>query len=98
MLIKIASKAVSRLISVKDMESLVGQEMTYEQISEKLRIEHPASKGLSSMSVRRFWKQNNIGRNCKLNKEELMKEVFQCTSEVNFDTVISMFEKIYPVY
>ena len=98
MLIKIASKAVSRLISVKDMESLVGQEMTYEQISEKLRIEQPASKGLSSMSVRRFWKKNNIGRNCKLNKEELMKEVFQCTSMVNFDTVISIFQKIYPVY
>ena len=93
-----ASMAVSRLISVKDMESLVGQGMTYEQISEKLRIEHPPSKGLSSMSVRRICKKNNIGRNCKLNKEELMKEVFQCTSEVNFVTVISMFEKIYPVY
>ena len=97
-LIKMASMAVSRLISVKDVESLVGQGMTYKQISEKLRIEHRASKGVSSMSVRRFCKKNSIGRNCKLKKEELMKEVFQCTSEVNFDTVISMFEKIYPVY
>ena len=93
-----ASLAVSRLISVKDMESLVGQGLTYDQISERLRVEHPASKGLSSMSVRRFCKKNNIGRNCKLNKEELMKEVFQCTSEVTFHTVISIFEKINPVY
>ena len=93
-----ASMAVSRLISVKDMKSLVGQVMTYEQISEKLRIEHPSSKGPSSMSVQRFCKKNNIGRNCMLNKEELMKEVFQCSSEVNFVTVISIFEKIYPVY
>ena len=76
----------------------MGLRITYEQISEKRRIEHPASKGLSSMSVWRFRNKNNTGRNCKLNKEELMKQVFQCTSEVNFDTVISMFEKIYPVY
>ena len=93
-----ASMAVSRLISVKDMESLVGQRMTYDQISERLRIEHPTSKGLSSMIFWRFCKKNNIGRNCKLNKEELMKEVFQCTSEVNFDTVISVFQKINSVY
>ena len=92
-----ASMAVSRLISVKDMKSLVGQVMTYEQISEKFRIKHPSSKGLSSMSVQRSCKKN-IGRNCMLNKEELMKEVFQCSSEVNFVTVISVFEKIYPVY
>ena len=72
-----ASMAVSRSISVKDMESLVGQGMTYEQINEGFRIEHPASKGLSSMSIRRFCKKNNIGRNCKLSKEELINEVFQ---------------------
>ena len=93
-----ASMAVSRSILVKDMESLLRQGMTYEQISEGLRIEHPASKGLSSMSIRIFCKKNNFGRNCKLNKEEIVKEVFQCTSEVNFDTVISIFEKINPVY
>ena len=93
-----ASLAVSRLISVKDMESLVGQGMTDDQISERLRIKHPVSKGLSSMSVWRFCKKNNIERNCKLSKEELMKEVFQCTSDVNFDTVISIFEKINHVY
>ena len=74
----------------------MGLRITYEQISEKRRIEHPASKGLSSMNVWRIFKKNNIGGNCKLNKGELMKEVFQCISEVNFDTVISMFEKIYP--
>ena len=90
--------AVSRLISVKDMKSLVGQGMTYEQISGKLRMEHPPSKGLSSMSVRRFYKNNNIRKNCKLNKEEIIKEVFPCTLEVNFVTVISIFEKINSVY
>ena len=52
-----ASLAVSRLISVKDMASLVGQGMTDDQISERLRIKHPASKGLSSMSVWRFCKK-----------------------------------------
>ena len=93
-----ASMAVSRLILARDMECLVGQGLAYDQISERLRVEYPASKGLSSKSVRRFCKKNNIGRNCKLNKEELMKEVFQCTSEVIFDTVISIFGKINPVY
>ena len=93
-----ASMAVSRLTSVKNMESLVGQGLTYDQISERLRVEYSASKGLSSKNVRRFCKKNNIGRNCKLNKEELMKEVFQCTSEVIFDTVISILGKINPVY
>ena len=73
------------------MESLVVQPMTYDQISERLRIKHLATKGLSSISVRRFCKKNNIARNCKLNKEELMKQVFQFTSEVYFDTVISLF-------
>ena len=68
----------------------MGLRITYEQISEKHRIEHPASKGLSSMNVWRFCKKNNIGGNCKLNKEELMKEVLQFISEVNFDTVISV--------
>ena len=67
---------VSRLISVEDIEPLVEQGMTYEQISDKLRIKHPAGKGLSSMSVLRFCKEINIRRNCKLNKKELMKEVF----------------------
>ena len=67
---------VSRLISVQDLESLVEQGMTYEQISDKLRIKHPTSKRLSSISVRRFYRKVNIGRNCKLNKKELMKEVF----------------------
>ena len=87
------SMAVSRLILVKDMESLVRQGMTYE-ISERLRIKHPASKRLSSMGVFRFCKKNNLGRNCKLNKEELMKEVFQCTSEVHFDTVILCLKRL----
>ena len=44
-----ASMAVARSISVKDMESLVGQGMTYDQISERLRVEHPARIGLSSI-------------------------------------------------
>ena len=57
-------------------------------------MKHPVSNGLSRMSVWRFCKNNDIGRNCKLNKEELLKEVFRCTSEVNFVTVISIFEKI----
>ena len=90
--------AVSRLISVKDIESLVRQGMIYEQISGKLSMEHPASKALSSMRVWRFCKNNNIGRNCKLKKEDFMKEVFQCTSEINFVTVISIFEKINSAY
>ena len=64
---------VSRLISVQDLESLVEQGMTYEQISDKLRIKHPLSKGLFSISVRRFCRKVNIGRNCKLNKKELIK-------------------------
>ena len=58
------------------MEPLVGQGMSYEQISGKLRMEHPTSKGLSSMSDQSFFKNNNIGRNCKLNKEQLLTEVF----------------------
>ena len=51
------SMAVSRLIFVKDMESLVGQGLTCDQISERLRVEYPASKGLSRKSVRRFCKR-----------------------------------------
>ena len=86
------------MISVKDMESLVEQEMAYEQISDKPRIKPPASKELFSMSVWRFSRKKNIGRNCKLNKEELMKEVFQCTAVIILYTVISIFEKINPVY
>ena len=51
-LITVASTDVSRLIPVKDMDSLVRQEMTYEQISERLRIEHQSTNNwLSSMSV-----------------------------------------------
>ena len=57
-------------------------------------MKHPASNGLSRMSVWRFCKNNDIERNCNLNKEELLKEVFRCTSEVNFVTVISIFENI----
>ena len=60
---------VSRLISVEDIEPLVEQGMTYEQISDKLRIKHPAGKGLSSMSALRFCKEISIRRNCKLNKK-----------------------------
>ena len=60
---------VSRLISVEDIEPLVEQGMTYEQISDKLRIKHHAGKGLSSMSVLRFCKEINIRRNCKLKKK-----------------------------
>ena len=68
---------VSRLISVEDIEPLVEQGMTYEQISDKLRIKHHAGKRLSSMSVLRFCKEIIIiRRNCKLKKKELMKEVF----------------------
>ena len=96
--ITMAAIAISSLISFKDMESLVEQEMTYQQISVKLRIKHCASKGLSSMSVRRFCRKINNERNCKWNKKELMKEVFQWTSEVNYYTVISIFEKINLVY
>ena len=61
---------VSRMISVQDLESLVEQGMTYEQISDKLRIKHHAGKGLSSMSVLRFCKEINIRRNCKLKKKK----------------------------
>ena len=93
-----ASMAISRFISVKDIGSIVGKEVTHEQITEKLRIEHLANKGLSSMSVQRFCKKNNIGRNCKLSKEELTKEVFHCTSEVNFDTVFTVFQKSNSMY
>ena len=57
MLITVDSTTASRLISVKDMESLVQQGMTYDQISGKLRMEHPTSKGLSSLSAWRFCKK-----------------------------------------
>ena len=57
MLITVDSTTASRLISVKDMESLVEQGMTYDQISGKFRMEHPASKGLSSLSAWRFCKK-----------------------------------------
>ena len=72
--------------------------MTFDRISGKFRIKHPASKVLSSMSVGTFCRKINIGRNRKLNKIELVKEVFQWTSDVNFDTAISIFEKISPEY
>ena len=70
-----AGIAVSRLISVEDIEQ--EHRMTQAQISDKLRIKHPASKGLSSMSIQKFCRKINIRRNCKLNKKEFMKEVFQ---------------------
>ena len=89
-----ASMAISRFISVKDIGSIVGKEVTHEQITEKLRIEHLANKGLSSMSVQRFCKKNNIGRNCKLSKEELTKEVFHCTSEVNLIQFLLYFKRV----
>ena len=50
------------------------------------------------MSVGKFCRKINIGRNRKLNKIELVKEVFQWTSDVNFDTAISIFENISPEY
>ena len=50
------------------------------------------------MSVGKFCRKINIGRNRKLNKIELVKEVFQWTSDVNFNTAISIFEKISPEY
>ena len=63
--ITMAAIAISSLISFNDIESLVEQEMTYGQISDKLRIKHRASKGLSSMSVWRFCRKINNERNCK---------------------------------
>ena len=58
-----AGIAVSRLISVEDIEQ--EHRMTQAQISDKLRIKHPASKGLSSMSIQKFCRKINIRRNCK---------------------------------
>ena len=57
-----AGIAVSRLISVEDIEQ--EHRMTQAQISDKLRIKHPASKGLSSMSIQKFCRKINIRRNC----------------------------------
>ena len=93
-----AAITVSWLILVKDTESSVEQGMTSEQISDKFRIKHPTNKGFSSMSVRTFCRKINIGRNCKFSKIGLMKEVFQWTSDANFDIAISIFQKISPEY
>ena len=87
-----AAITVSRLISSKDTE------WHNEQISDKRTIKPPASKRLSSIMIRRFCWKIDIGRNCQLNKKELVKEVFLWTSAINCDAAISIFEKINLVY
>lgn len=76
--------AVSNTISVQDMKLYLQGGMTYEQISNKLKTENPTiRRGLSVMNIRRFCKANNIGRNCKLTKEEIRTEIFKCVAEVS---------------
>jgi len=74
--------AVSSIISVQEMEFLIEQNFTYGQISMQLQSENPKLKGLSPMSIRRFCKQHNIGRNCKLNSDERKTEITKCALEV----------------
>jgi len=65
------------------MEFLIEQSFTYDQISMQLKSEHPNLKGLSSMSVRRFCKKNNIGtRKCQLSSDEIKTQISKCALEV----------------
>lgn len=73
---------VSEVISVAEMEFLISQKLTYNEISDRLKAESPLMRGLSPMNIRRFCTKHNIGKKCTLSDRDIRKEILQCTQEV----------------
>lgn len=77
--------ALSEIISVSEMKRLVLTERkTHEEISFILQEMYPETRGLSSMSVRRFCNEHEIRTRTTLNDEEVEKEVSKALVQVIF--------------
>ena len=78
--------AIQQVTTVEEVDNLFIKWMvdglTYDEISDMLKMRHPDIRGLSSMSVRRFCSMNKIGKKCTLSKIDLRKKVFEMQLKV----------------
>ena len=74
--------AVASVTSAEEVNQMIDEGLTYDEISDYLQEKNPQVKGLSSRSVRRFCKTKNIEKKCRLTKEDLHKKIFEKQLEV----------------
>ena len=75
--------AVSKFISVDEMKELViVKDLSYSGASNMLQEKNSDVKGISEISVRRFFTSNNIRKQSNLSKKEFQKIIFLQASKV----------------
>jgi len=73
---------IQQVTTVEEVVNWINDGLTYDEISDMLKMRHPDIRGLSSMSVRRFCSMNKIGKKCTLSKIDLRKKVFEMQLKV----------------
>ena len=80
--------AVGNVTTYEELKEKLSEGFTYEQISLQLQTRSASNRGLSSRSIRRYCRENGLGRNCTLNDQELTQKVFLASTQVIFSLMI----------